>query len=212
MRGHGNVDLHDAEMAADDLLQAVHVDRDHSIGYCGGYSKDGKTIYVDHDIDTKFKFGGKEAEIIKFLVVHECVEKALMEMYDLDYAPAHALATAAEDAVIAACYGPEAVKEYGKQWEKQIAKVVARKEHPTPPDDLDPRPYEDAADHKMMDKMDMDQRGGVLALLAKRDPMKAVARAGQYAPADEDDEPDDLDDVGGGKYATGRGTISRKGY
>ena len=186
MRGHGNVNLPDAEDAADDLLRAVHVDRDHSIGYCGGYSEDGKTIYVDSEIDTKFTLGGKTVDIVKFLVVHECVEKALMELYDLDYAPAHALATAAEDAVVAAC-GYD-VKAYGKQWDKQIAKVTARKDHPNPPDDLDPRPYEDAADHKMMDKMDMDQSHGVLAMLAKRKPMQAVARAGDAAPDDDGDE------------------------
>lgn len=171
MRGQTNVIDHDAEIAADDLLRAVHVDRDHSIGYAGGYSKDGKTIYVDSEIDTNFKLGGKKVDVIKFLVVHECVEKALMETYDLDYVPAHALATAAEDAVVAAIFGPAAVASYGKQWEAQIAKVTKRGEHPDPPDDLDPRPYEDMDDHMMMHKMDMS--GGLLGMLAKRKPVQA---------------------------------------
>lgn len=185
MHNHGNVDPKAAGLAADALLLAVHVDRDHSIGYCGGYSEDGKTVYVDHNVDTMFTLNGKKVEIIKYLVVHECIEKALMDQYDLDYSQAHALAYAAEDAVVAADLGPDAVKEYGKQWAKQIGKVTSsRKDNPAPPDDLDTRPYEQSGD---MAKMSMPQEHGVLALLARRKPMRAVARAGQYAP----DEPDD---------------------
>jgi hypothetical protein len=188
MHNHGNVDPHDAGRAADALLLAVHVDRDHSIGLCGGYSEDGKTIYVDHNVDTEFTLNGKKVEVIKYLVVHECVEKALMDNYDLDYAQAHALATGAEDAVVASDFGPDAVKEYGKQWAKQIGKITsARKDNPAPPDDLDMRPYEGAAD-----KMSMPQEHGVLALLARRKPMRAVAQAAPDEPDDptQPDEPD----------------------
>lgn len=171
MHNHGNVDPHDAGRAADALLLAVHVDRDHSIGLCGGYSEDGKTIYVDHNVDTMFTLGGKKVEIIKYLVVHECVEKALMDKYDLDYAQAHALATGAEDAVVAADFGQAGLVSYGEQWKKVIARITGKREQSPPPDDLDMRPYEHSGD---MPKMASPEHG-LLSLLARRRPLRAVA-------------------------------------
>src|ERR1700756_1256682 len=64
------------DRALDAVLRRVkNLDRNHDIPYLAGYSRDGKTIYIDRHMPRSFKFGGRVIETDRFLVLHEEVEK-----------------------------------------------------------------------------------------------------------------------------------------
>lgn len=52
---------------------------DWDIPYLAGYSKDGRTIYIDRDMPAAFVFDGRAIETRRFLGLHEDVEKALID-------------------------------------------------------------------------------------------------------------------------------------
>jgi hypothetical protein len=76
-------------------------DRKHDIPYLAGYSLDGKTIYIDRHMPASFKFKGRTINTDRFLVLHEEVEKTLIDQLGLHYLHAHQIATRAEEAACA---------------------------------------------------------------------------------------------------------------
>src|SRR5690242_21912752 len=73
-----------SSLMMDRALDAVvrHVkkfDRKHDIPYLAGYSLDGKTIYIDRHMPKSFKFRGRTIETDRFLLLHEAVEKTLID-------------------------------------------------------------------------------------------------------------------------------------
>ncbi len=77
-------------------------DRKHDIPYLAGYSQDGKTIYIDRHMPQSFKFRGRTIDTDRFLILHEEVEKTLIDQLGLHYLHAHQIATRAEEAAVRA--------------------------------------------------------------------------------------------------------------
>src|SRR3974377_1659313 len=93
------------DRALDAVVQRVKkLDRAHDVPYLAGYSLDGKTIYIDRHMPHAFRFQGRNVETDRFLILHEEVEKTLIDQLGLHYLHAHQIATrAAHDAGRAAC-------------------------------------------------------------------------------------------------------------
>ncbi len=79
---------------------AKNFDRNHDIPYLAGYSLDATTIYIDRHMPQSFKFRGRMIETDRFLVLHEEVEKTLIDQLGLHYLHAHQIATRAVKAVL----------------------------------------------------------------------------------------------------------------
>ena len=77
-------------------------DRDHDIPYLAGYSWDGKTVYIDRHMPPSFRYRGRDIDTDRFLILHEEVEKTLIDQLSLHYLHAHQIATRAEQAAVRA--------------------------------------------------------------------------------------------------------------
>lgn len=127
-----NKDVHIAE---GDLLRRVRLDHVHDVPLCAGMSRDGRTLFVD-----RFAY----PMIVKLgylapLIVHEATEHLLMTYFGLDYAPAHAIATGAEEAA-ARSRGIDLTR-YNRNWNRIILEVGKRRSYPLISPELDPQPY-----------------------------------------------------------------------
>src|SRR6516165_7240998 len=64
------------DRALDAVVRRVkNFDRDHDIPYLAGYSRDGKTIYIDRHMPPSFRYRGRDIDTDRFLILHEEVEK-----------------------------------------------------------------------------------------------------------------------------------------
>jgi len=70
----------------------------------GGTARDWdrKTVYLDCRFPRQLDIGGKPVDIWRYVLIHECVERTLMDELGLPYALAHTFATAAERATVEA--------------------------------------------------------------------------------------------------------------
>jgi hypothetical protein len=129
------------------VRQIKKVDRRHDIPYLAGYSKNGKTIYIDRSMPKSLPFRGRRIKIDRFLILHEAVEKTLMDHLGLRYLHAHQIATRAEQA---------AVRAAGISWEaydqfmRRYVKSIGDKRLSKVPRDLDLKPYRDERDNKLL--------------------------------------------------------------
>ena len=139
------------DRALDAVVRRVKkLDRRHDIPYLAGYSLDGKTIYIDRHMPKSFKFRGRTIETDRFLILHEEVEKTLMDQLGLHYLHAHQIATRAEEAAVRAAgvewaaydrFMQKFVKRFG---DERLTKV---------PKDLDLKPYRDEHDNDLLRRM-----------------------------------------------------------
>jgi hypothetical protein len=127
------------DRALDEVMRRVkHFDRKHDIPYLAGYSLDGKTIYIDRHMPKSFKFRGRTIETDRFLVLHEEVEKTLIDQLGLRYLHAHQIATRAEQSAVRAAgiswraYDRFMQKYVKRDGQERLTKVPA---------DLDTKPY-----------------------------------------------------------------------
>jgi len=126
------------------------IDRDHDIPYLAGYSLDGKRIYIDRHLPPTFQFRGREIAVDRYLLLHEEVEKTLIDQLKLHYQHAHQIATRAEEA---------AVRADGISWRaydrfmQQYVKTVGDERLEKVPDDLDLKPYRDEHDYDLLRRM-----------------------------------------------------------
>jgi hypothetical protein len=147
--------------AIDAIAAKAKVDRDHDIPYVAGYSENGKTIYIDRDLPKGFTDRDKFIDTDRFLVLHEGVEKALIDLFDLRYQFALQVALRAERAAVAAAkidwsaYDGFMQQHIEKIGGKPLTKVPA---------DLDLRPYRDENDieilARMKDGVEKSEAGG----------------------------------------------------
>ena len=134
----------------EEIKKRVHIDREHSIPYVAGYSKDGKTIYIDKDMPEFFiDKRGKKILIDNYLILHEAVEKALLDELKLLYQHAHQIAVRTER---------EAIEADGIDWDEYntfMEKWIKEISHDTKnvPKDLDLTPYKDEKDFKLLQQM-----------------------------------------------------------
>jgi hypothetical protein len=132
------------------VRQIKKVDRRHDIPYLAGYSKNGKTIYIDRNMPKLFRFRGRQVKIDRFLILHEAVEKTLMDHLGLRYLHAHQIATRAEQA---------AVRASGVSWQaydrfmRSHVKRIGDQRVSKVPRDLDLKPYQDERDDKLLRRM-----------------------------------------------------------
>lgn len=139
------------DRALDAVMRRVKTfDRKHDIPYLAGYSRDGKTIYIDRHMPRSFTFRGRTIETDRFLVLHEEVEKSLIDQLGLHYLHAHQIAARAEQAAVRAAgvswraydgFMQKYVKRFG---DERLIKVPA---------DLDTRPYRDEHDLDLLRRM-----------------------------------------------------------
>jgi hypothetical protein len=125
-------------------------DRKHDIPYLAGYSQDGKTIYIDRHMPATLKYRGRTIDTDRFLILHEEVEKTLIDQLGLHYLHAHQIATRAEEAAVrAAGIGWKVYDNFMQKYVKSIGDERLTK---VPPD-LDTKPYRDEHDDDLLRRM-----------------------------------------------------------
>src|SRR5436309_9396909 len=132
------------------VRRAKHLDRKHDIPYLAGYSQDGKIIYIDRHMPETMKYQGREIDTDRFLILHEEVEKTLIDQLNLHYLHAHQIATRAEEA---------AVRAAGIRWRaydhfmQKYVKTIGDERLTKVPADLDEKPYRDEHDADLLARM-----------------------------------------------------------
>jgi hypothetical protein len=163
------------DRALDAILRRVkNLDRDHDIPYLAGYSVDGKTIYIDRHLPKSFVFRGRTVDVDRFLILHEEVEKTLIDQLGLHYLHAHQIATRAEEAAVNAERVTWAA--YDRFMQKYV-KSIGDERLTKVPADLDLKPYRDYHDYDLMQRMleHIDGKPGLSANL--KGELKAYAAA-----------------------------------
>jgi hypothetical protein len=127
------------------------IDQTHDIPYVAGYSRDGKTLYLDRMLPDTIPIDGKDINIAQFIILHEEIEKALEDEVQLAYLHAHQIALRGELAAVAA-NGID-WRAYNTATLKLCAKIGARREYPNCPKDLDLTPYKDEKDKQTLARM-----------------------------------------------------------
>jgi hypothetical protein len=139
------------DRALDAVVKQINrLDRDHDIPYLAGYSKNGKTIYIDRHMPKSFLFRGRRVKTDRFLILHEAIEKTLMDHLGLRYLHAHQIATRAEQAAVRASgLSWHAYDKFMQTYVKRMGDARVNKV----PRDLDLKPYQDEHDDKLLRRM-----------------------------------------------------------
>ena len=146
------------DRALDAIVRRVKkLDRNHDIPYLAGYSQDGKTIYIDRHMPRYLKHRGREIDADRFLILHEEVEKTLIDQLDLHYLHAHQIATRAEQAAVRAAGVPW--RAYDRFMQKNVKKIGDERLTKCPAD-LDLKPYRDEHDFDLLKRMSQAVDGG----------------------------------------------------
>ncbi len=138
------------DRALDAILRRITLDRRHDIPYLAGYSLDGKTIYIDRHLPSAFKLGNRTIQTDRYLVLHEAVEKTLLDQLNLHYQHAHQIALRAEEAAVRA----DGIqwRSYDRAMQKHI-KHIGDERLERVPSDLDQKPYRDEHDIELLKRM-----------------------------------------------------------
>jgi hypothetical protein len=148
------------DRALDAICRRVKtLDRKHDIPYLAGYSLDGKTIYIDRHMPKFFKVGGRSINTDRFLILHEEVEKTLIDQLGLHYLHAHQIATRAEEAAVRAA-GIE-WRDYDDFMQKYVKRIGDERLTKVPLD-LDLKPYRDEHDDELLSRMLASCKAGKL--------------------------------------------------
>src|SRR5919198_1589197 len=132
------------DRALDAIVRRVkNLARRHDIPYLAGYSQDGKTIYIDRHMPQSFKYRGREINTDRFLILHEEVEKTLIDQLGLHYLHAHQIATRAEQAAVRAAR--IVWRDYDRFMQKYVKRIGDERLTKVPAD-LDLKPYPDEHD------------------------------------------------------------------
>jgi hypothetical protein len=132
------------------VARAGTIDRAHDIPYLAGYSLDGKRIYIDRHLPPSFVFRGRTIPVDRYLLLHEEVEKTLIDQLGLHYQHAHQIATRAEEAAVRA--DNVSWRAYDR-FMQQFVKVMGDERLTNLPADLDLKPYRDEHDYDLMRRM-----------------------------------------------------------
>jgi hypothetical protein len=121
----------------------IYLERRYDIPYLAGYSTDGRVIFIDRHMPKRWVWHRRSIPTDPFLIVHEAVEKSLIQLLGLHYLHAHQIALRAEQA---------AVRAAGLQWQayddfmQQYIKAIGDERLKRVPDNLDLTPYRDSHD------------------------------------------------------------------
>src|SRR5215469_16853152 len=139
------------DRALDAVVRRVKkLDRKHDVPYLAGYSKDGKTIYIDHRMPPSFRYAGKEINTDRYLILHEEVEKTLIDQLNLHYLHAHQIASHAEQAAVRAA--GIRWRDYDRFMQSNV-KSIGDERLTKVPADLDLKPYRDEHDYDLVQRM-----------------------------------------------------------
>jgi hypothetical protein len=126
------------------------IDRAHDIPYLAGYSLDGKTIYIDRHLPRAFVYKRRRVPVDRYLLLHEEVEKTLIDQLGLHYQHAHQIATRAEEAAVRA--DGISWRAYDRFMQKYV-KTAGDEQLTKLPRDLDFKPYRDEHDYELLRRM-----------------------------------------------------------
>lgn len=131
-------------------VEDVKVDTTYDIKYTGGYSLDGKKVYLDSDFPKKLSINGKEVDTIESIAKHhELTEKWMVgEGYTYQYA--HIIANKIEREYVESLgvdWG-----EYSKEVEKWLSQISSKKLARSPAD-LDLAPYTASNDSATLEEI-----------------------------------------------------------
>jgi hypothetical protein len=138
------------DRALDAILKRLTIDRRHDIPYLAGYSRDGKTIYIDRHLPRGFVLKGRRILVDRYLILHEAVEKTLIDALDLHYQHAHQIALRAEEAAVIADDIPWAAYD---RFMSRFIKRIGDERLERIPADLDDKPYRDEHDVALVRRM-----------------------------------------------------------
>lgn len=136
--------------AINNIHQRVKVNTDYDIPYLAGYSVDGKTVYIDRDVPECITIENRLLSTYRFLILHEAVEKALIDQLQLRYQDAHQIALRIEKA---------AIEANGISWRaydnymQHLISSTANKFITSVPIDLDLKPYYDEGDVEIINAL-----------------------------------------------------------
>ncbi|MEP6938311.1 MAG: hypothetical protein ABI846_00990 [Rudaea sp.] len=139
------------DRALDAILRRVKkLDRGHDVPYLAGYSQDGGTIYIDRHLPRTMAYKGRKVEVDRYLIMHEEVEKTLIDQLGLHYLHAHQIATRAEEAAVRA----DGIlwRDYDRFMQKYV-KGIGDERLTRVPEDLDLKPYRDEHDFDLIERM-----------------------------------------------------------
>jgi hypothetical protein len=120
---------------------AKKINRKYDVPDLAGYSRDGKTLYIDKDCPEEIEYAGREIEVDKYLLLHELIEDALIRANGSDYLDSHQIACLGEKEAVETAEGMGAWEVYAKFMQEQINKAWNKKGKLNTPPDLDPKPY-----------------------------------------------------------------------
>lgn len=126
------------------------LDRKHDVPYVAGYSRDGKTIFIDRHLPSEMEYKGRKINTDRFLLLHEEVEKTMIDQLNLHYLHAHQIATRAEEAAVRAA--GISWRDYDRFMQKYVKKMGDERLTKIPAD-LDLKPYRDEHDVELLERM-----------------------------------------------------------
>ena len=171
------------DRALDAIIRRVKtIDRKHDIPYLAGYSLDGKTIYIDRHMPRSFDYHGRDIKTDRFLVLHEEVEKTLIDQLGLHYLHAHQIALRAEQAAVRAA--GVRWRDYDAFMQQFIKKLDDERLKKVPPD-LDLKPYRDEHDVDLLERMlASEKRGSLPEGVEKKEIRRALDEVKAHAKAE----------------------------
>jgi hypothetical protein len=136
----------DIDEAIKALAGRVDINNKYWIPYLAGYSKDWShpCVYINSTFPDTLNVDGKTMRPWRYLLIHESVEKCLMDELGLPYAIAHTFATAAERTAVEA--DGFSWNAYATALHKPINQARNNKDEKPVPPDLDERPYREEKD------------------------------------------------------------------
>jgi len=132
------------------VRRAKTIDRRHDIPYLAGYSRNGKIIYIDRHMPETMRYGGRDINTDRYLILHEEVEKTLIDQLGLHYLHAHQIASRAEQAAVRAA--GIRWRDYDRFMQKYV-KHIGDERLTKVPADLDLKPYRDEHDDDLVKRM-----------------------------------------------------------
>jgi len=132
------------------VRRAKTIDRRHDIPYLAGYSRDGKIIYIDRHMPKTMRYAGRDIDTDRYLILHEEVEKTLIDQLGLHYLHAHQIASRAEQAAVRAA--GIRWRDYDRFMQKYVKRIGDERLTKVPAD-LDLKPYRDEHDEDLVKRM-----------------------------------------------------------
>jgi hypothetical protein len=132
------------------IRSRIYLERNYDIPYLAGYSRDGYMIFIDRHMPKSFLYHGSRVKTDRFLVVHEAVEKSLIQLLGMHYLHAHQIALHAEQS---------AVRAEGIEWDaydnfmQGYIKIIGDERLAKVPETLDLTPYTDFHDADELKQM-----------------------------------------------------------